>query len=108
MFYMTAYASVLFVLGAVLLISGSLLYKGKLNSMRANHRRMVKDKASYGKAMGKALFVMSFSQILAGVIALFGESTVFVLITVVVSLAGMILGIYCLIKVQEKLFDRKF
>ena len=105
---MTAYASVLFVLGAVLLISGSLLYKGKLNSMRANHRRMVKDKASYGKAMGKALFVMSFSQILAGVIALFGESTVFVLITVVVSLAGMILGIYCLIKVQEKLFDRKF
>ena len=105
---MIAYASILFVLAAVLLISGSLLYKGKLNSMRANHRRMVKDKASYGKAMGKALFVMSFSQILAGVIALFGESTVIVLITVVVSFAGMILGIYCLIKVQEKLLNGEF
>ena len=105
---MIAYASILFVLAVVLLISGSLLYKGKLNSMRANHRRMVKDKASYGKAMGKALFVMSFSQILAGVIALFGESTVFVLITVVVSFAGMILGIYCLIKVQEKILNGEF
>jgi len=69
---------------------------------------MVKDKASYGKAMGKALFVLSFSQILAGVIALFGESTVFVLITVVVSFAGMILGIYCLIKVQEKILNGEF
>jgi len=108
MIYMIAYASILFVLAVVLLISGSLLYKGKLNSMRANHRRMVKDKASYGKAMGKALFVTSFSQILAGVIALFGESTVFVLITVVVSFAGMILGIYCLIKVQEKILNGEF
>jgi len=105
---MIVYATILFVLAAVLLISGSLLYKGKLNSMRANDQRMVKDKASYGKAMGKALFVMSFSQILAGVIALFGESSVFAVITVVVSFAGMILGTYCLIKVQEKIFDRKF
>ena len=105
---MIVYATILFVLASVLLISGSLLYKGKLNSMRASDQRMVKDKASYEKAMGKALFVTSFSQILAGVIALFGESTAFVLITVVVSFAGMILGIYCLIKVQENILNGEF
>lgn len=105
---MITYAVILFVLAAVLLICGFLLYKGNLYSIRSNHQRMVKDKASYGKAMGKALFVMSFSQILAGVIALFGESTAFVLITVVVSFSGMILGIYCLIKVQENILNGEF
>ena len=105
---MIAYAAILFVLAAVLLVWGSLLYKGNLNSMRVNHQRMAKDKLSYGKAMGKALFVMSFSQAFAGVIVLFGEMTAFVLITVVVSFAGMILGICCINKVQEKLLNGEF
>ena len=38
----------------------------------------------------------------------FGESTAFVLITVVVSFSGMILGIYCLIKVQENILNGEF
>jgi hypothetical protein len=108
MVYMIAYAIILFVLAAILFIWGCLLYKGNLNSMRANHQRMVKNKVSYGKAMGKALFVMSLSQVLAGVIALLGERTAFVLITLVVSVAGMILGIYCINKVQEKLINGEF
>ena len=105
---MIVYAAILFILATVLLICGFLLYKGYLNSMRANHQRMVKDKESYGKAMGKPLFAISLSQILAGVIALLGERPVFILIAVVISFAGMILGICCMNKVQEKLLNGEF
>ena len=105
---MIVYATILFVLAAILLISGSLLYKGNLNSMRANHQRMVKDKASYGKAMGKAVFVMGVPQVLAGVIALLGEITVVVILTVVISVGGFLAGLFCMLKVEDRRINQEF
>ena len=105
---MIVYAAILFVLAVTLFIWGCSLYSGNLNSMRANHQRMVKNKVAYGKAAGKALFTMAISQALAGVIALLGEETPYIILTIIVSFIGLILGICCVNKVREELINCEF
>lgn len=58
---MTAYSVLLFIVAMMILLWGLLLYKGNLSSLRPESYKRVKDKMAYGKAMGKAVFVMGFS-----------------------------------------------
>lgn len=105
---MTAYSVLLFIVAMMILLWGFLLYKGKLSSLRPKSYKRVKDKMAYGKAMGKAVFVMGFPQVLAGIIALLGEITVVVILTVVISVGGFLAGLFCMLKVEDRCINQEF
>ena len=108
MLYMTAYSVLLFIVAMMILLWGFLLYKGNLSSLRPESYKRVKDKMAYGKAMGKAVFVMGFPQVLAGIIALLGEITVVVILTVVISVGGFLAGLFCMLKVEDRRINQEF
>ena len=106
--YMTAYSVVLFIIAMIILLWGFSLYKGNLSSLRPASYKRVKDKVAYGKAMGKAVFAMGVPQVLAGVIALLGEITVVVILTVVISVGGFLAGLFCMLKVEDRRINQEF
>ena len=108
MLYMTAYSVLLFIVAMMILLWFLLLYKGNLSSLRPESYKRVKDKMAYGKAMGKAVFVMGFPQVLAGIIALLGEITVVVILTVVISVGGFLAGLFCMLKVEDRCINQEF
>ena len=105
---MTAYSVVLFIIAMIILLWGFSLYKGNLSSLRPASYKRVKDKVAYGKAMGKAVFAMGVPQVLAGVIALLGETTVVVILTVVISVGGFLAGLFSMLKVEDRRINQEF
>ena len=99
---MVLYSIIMF-LAAVPMIKISIaIYQGKTNLIHDYHQTKVADKAAYGKAFGKAMFVISSSLLLSGIIGLFSVSEVIAMIAVAVLFLGLILGIACIIAVQKK------
>ena len=66
------------------------------------HQTKVTDKTAYGKDFGKAMFVVSMSLLLSGIISLFGASEVIAMIAVAVLFIGLFIGIAWIVAVQMK------
>jgi len=96
---MLVYSTVMFLVGIVLMGIGIAIYKGKTALIHDYHQTKVKDKAAYGKAFGKAMFVIAAALLLSGIIALFEN---FVLLADGVLVIGLVIGIVCIIAVQRK------
>lgn len=96
---MTAYSIILFLTGALFAGLGIAIYRGKTNLIHDYHRTKVTDPAAYGKAFGKAMFVMAASMGLSGVIGLMEHLAA---LAVAVLIVGLGIGIGCIIAVQRK------
>lgn len=79
-----------------------LIYRGKTDLIHSYHQEKVKDKANYGRAFGKALFVVALAPFISGVIGLFGDSDLLVIFAVLVLIVGLVLGSCCILAVQRK------
>ena len=75
---------------------------GKTDLIHDYHQTKVTDPAAYGKAFGKAMFVLSGALLLSGIIALFGNSEGIAAISVAVLFVGLFIGIALIIAVQVK------
>lgn len=96
---MLLYAIILFVTAAIFLGLSLSIYKGNIHLIHDYHQKNVTDKAAYGKAFGKAMLVIPVTMLLSGSLALWdpaAQSALWVLV------AGLILGIGCIIAVQRK------
>ena len=99
---MVLYSIIMF-LTAVPMIKISLtIYRGKTDLIHDYHQTKVTDKAAYGKAFGKAMFVVSMALLLSGIISLFGDSERMAKIAVAVLFVGLIIGIAWIVVVQKK------
>ena len=99
---MVLYSIIMF-LAAVPLIKISIaIYQGKTSLIHDYHQTKVTDKAAYGKAFGKAMFVVSMALLLSGIIGLLGDSEVIAMIAVAVLFIGLFIGIAWIIAVQKK------
>ena len=99
---MVLYSIIMF-LSAVPMIKISIaIYQGKTDLIHDYHQTKVTDKAAYGKAFGKAMFVVSLSLLLSGIISLFSDSEVISMIAVAVLFIGLFIGIAWIIAVQRK------
>ena len=99
---MVLYSIIMF-LAAVPMIKISIaIYQGKTSFIHDYHQTKVTDKAAYGKAFGKAMFVVSMSLLLSGIIGLFGASEVIAMIAVAVLFIGLFIGIAWIVAVQKK------
>ena len=95
--------SIIMFLAAVPMIKISIaIYKGKTDLIHDYHQTKVTDKAAYGKAFGKAMFVVSAALLLSGIIGLFGISDTMAMIAVAVLLIGLFIGIVWIVAVQMK------
>ena len=95
--------SIIMFLAAVPMIKISIaIYKGKTDLIHDYHQTKVTDKAAYGKAFGKAMFVVSAALLLSGIISLFGISDTMAIIAVAVLFIGLFIGIAWIIAVQIK------
>ena len=99
---MVLYSIILF-LAAIPMIKISIaIYRGKTSLIHDYHQTKVTDKAAYGKAFGKAMFVVSMSLLLSGIIGLFSASEVIAMIAVAVLFVGLFIGIAWIVAVQKK------
>ena len=75
------------------------IYRGKTDLIHDYHQTKVTDQAAYGKAFGKALFVISAALLISGIAALFPGSG---MIPVALLFIGLFIGIASIIAVQMK------
>ena len=97
---MILFAVIMFLTAVAFAILAVLIYKGKTELIHDYHQTKVKDKASYGKAFGKAMGVIAISMTLSGIIALFGENVMWLAMTVLFS--GLAIGLIMIFCVQKK------
>ena len=99
---MVLYSIIMF-LAAVPMIKVSIaIYQGKTSLIHDYHQTKVTDKAAYGKAFGKAMFVVSISLLLSGIIGLFGDTEIMAMIALAVLFIGLLIGIAWIVAVQKK------
>lgn len=91
--------SIIMAFGAILFaVLGRAVYNGRTNLINDYHQTRVTDQAAYGRAFGKALFVFSAAMLLSGIAELFGDSRIAVFLLI----AGMAVGVVCIVLVQKK------
>ena len=95
---MSIYSIILFLTSLIFIILGISIYKGNIALIHSYHQENVTDKVGYGKAMGKALIIFSLPLIISGVLALFIENSIPVIILIV----GMVVGFIPIVKAQQK------
>ncbi len=99
---MTVYSIIMFLTAALFLVIGVAIYRGKTNLIHDYHQTNVTDKSAYGKSFGKAMFVISTTLLLSGIVSLLGDSEKITLIAVTVLIFGLIIGFICIFLVQKK------
>jgi len=92
----------MFLATALLMLLSIAIYKGKTNLIHSYHQTKVADKAAYGKAFGKALFVVAMAPLLSGIIGLLGSLDMIAIIAVAVLIIGIVIGIGFIVAVQIK------
>ena len=80
---MLLYSIILFLSGALVAGLGLAIYRGKTDLIHSYHQTKVTDPAAYGRAFGKAMFVIAAAMVLSG-------------------LVGLAVGIGCIIAVQHR------
>ena len=99
---MVLYSIIMF-LAAVPMIKISIaIYQGKTSLIHDYHQTKVTDKAAYGKAFGKGMFVVSAALLLSGIIGLFDDTEIMATIALAVLFVGLFIGIAWIVAVQKK------
>lgn len=104
---MTAYAVFLFVVAAIFCTIAVSVYRGNNNLIHSYHQENVRreELPAYCRAFSKGLFAVVGGLLLAGGVALLGDSTPIALASVGVLFAGLGVSFGILIHVQKR-FNR--
>ncbi len=96
---MLVYSVIMFLSGALFAGISIAIYRGKTDLIHDYHQTKVTDQAAYGKAFGKALFVITSALLLSGIIALSDHAA---MPAVAVLIVGLMIGVVCIVAVQRK------
>ena len=99
---MFLYSCIVLPVAILFIVLSIAIYNGKTQLIHDYHQTYVKDKEGYGKEFGKGLGVIAIGIFLSGIIGLFGDNTVVMLIAVAVLFFGIFAGLFCIYKVQKK------
>ena len=95
---MVIYSIVMFLVSALLIVMGTLIYRGNTKLIHDYHQENVKDKKSYGRAMGKSIIGISAPLILAGIVGFFTTSA----LPTVLLIFGLIISFIPVFITQKK------
>lgn len=96
---MLLYSVIMFLTGALFAGLSIAIYRGKTDLIHDYHQTRVTDQTAYGKAFGKALFVITAALLLSGITALTDHGAV---LAVAVLIVGLMIGVCCIVAVQRK------
>ena len=96
---MLMYSVIMFVVAVAFTGVSIAIYRGKTDLIHDYHQTKVTDKSAYGKAFGKAMFVIAMALLLSGIIGLLEN---FAVIAVAVLIMGLVIGVGCIVAVQRK------
>ncbi len=96
---MLVYSIIMFTVAAIFAGVGIAIYRGKTELIHDYHQTKVTDKSAYGKAFGKAMFVIAIALLLSGIIGLLDN---FAVLAVVVLIIGLCVGVGYIVAVQKK------
>jgi len=96
---MLVYSSIMFIMAMVFMVISIALYNGRTDLIHDYHQTKVVDRLAYGKAFGKALFVITIVLILSGIIGLLDNLA---MLAIVILIIGLCIGIYGIVVVQRK------
>ena len=96
---MLVYSIIMFIVAVIFAGMGFAIFRGKTELIHDYHQTKVTDKSAYGKAFGKAMFVIAIALFLSGIIGLMDNLAV---LAVVISIIGLCVGVGCIIAVQKK------
>ena len=99
---MLPYSIMMFAAFITLIVLSVMIYRGKTNLIHSYHQTRVKDKTAYGKAFGKALPVVALACLISGIIGLLGNSKTVGMTAAITLIIGIILGLCCIVVVQQK------
>lgn len=101
---MLAYSVIMFAVAILFLGLAAAIYRGNTNLIHDYHQTKIKesDKKAYGKAFSKGMLAIAVSLILSGAIALLGDTTSLMLISIGILLVGLIISFIVIVKVQKK------
>ncbi len=97
---MLLYAIIMLLAAGLFAGLGVAVYRGRTDLIHSYHQTQVKDKAAYGKAFGKTLFVFAAAMLLSGVIALLDTTAAGNAVAVL--LCGLVIGTVYIVAVQRK------
>jgi hypothetical protein len=92
----------MFLVAVPMVWNSNSIYRGKTDLIHDYHQTKVNDKLAYGKAFGKAMFVISTALLLSGIVSLLGDSEKITSVAVAVLIVGLIIGFICIFCVQKK------
>ena len=97
---MIAFSIIMFVVAVPFLALGIAIYKGNTELIHDYHQKNVKEseRTEYGRAFSKGMFVICATLLISGIIAMFGEEKV----PLIVLFAGLIASFAVLVKVQKR------
>ena len=95
---MILYIIIMFAVAALFFLLGRSIYRGNTDLIHDYHQTRVTDKEAYGKAFGKAMLTMAASMGISGLLALFTES----FLPVLILFLGLAVGIIRIVLVQKK------
>lgn len=99
---MLLYSVIMFSVSVLFTVISTSIYRGNTNLIHDYHQTKVTDRKAYGKAFGKALFVVGLAPLFSGLIALTGDSKPIVITAIAVLFVGFGIGFICLWRVQKK------
>lgn len=99
---MIVYYVIMFGGAALFAVFAILITKGNTSLINCYREERVKDKPTYCKKIGQSLFVMAVSMLVSGIISLYSAAETTILIALGVLIAGMLVGIVRLFRVQKK------
>ena len=96
---MLVYSIIMLTVAVIFAGVGIAIYRGKTELIHDYHQTKVADKSAYGKAFGKAIFVIAIALLISGIIGLLDNLAVF---AVMVLIIGLCVGVGCIVAVQKK------
>lgn len=101
---MIAYSIIAFAIAVLAFAFGAAIYRGNTKLIHDYHQTNVKEsqRPEYGRAFAKGLFVLCFTLLISGMIALFGKGNSLAVVSLIILFAGLIVSVIVLSKVQKK------
>ena len=101
---MIAYSIIMFLAAILFLALGISVYRGNTKLIHDYHQKNIKEseRQEYGRAFAKGMFAICTTLFISGIIPLFGKEDSVAAAPYIVLLAGLIVSIMVLVKVQKK------
>ena len=101
---MIAYSIIMFLVAILFLVLGISVYRGNTKLIHDYHQTNIKEskRQEYGRDFAKGMFAICITLLISGIIPLFGKEGSVVAASCIVLVAGLIVSIMVLVKVQKK------